>query len=143
MLHSISRALYEEVQFDTEKVTSVDWRTHPTLTHADAPAKIDIVIVNGDPNPNRPDLPQYGAGETVCKPMIAAVANAMRDATGVRFTELPLSPPRVLRGLTTLRNADFSLRSADCGLRNSEGELQDSQIDNSQSATRDPRSAMS
>ena len=25
MLHSLSRALYEEVQFDTEKVTSVDW----------------------------------------------------------------------------------------------------------------------
>ena len=43
MMHSVSRALYEEVQFDTEKVTSVDWRTHPTLTHADAPAKIDVV----------------------------------------------------------------------------------------------------
>jgi len=32
-------------------------------------------------------------------PPLAAVANAMRSATGVRFTELPLSPPRVLRGL--------------------------------------------
>ena len=39
MLHSISRALYEEVQFDTEKVTSVDWVSHPTLTHADTPGK--------------------------------------------------------------------------------------------------------
>ena len=37
MLHSLSRALYEEVQFDTEKVTSVDWISHPSLTHADAP----------------------------------------------------------------------------------------------------------
>ena len=37
MLHSLSRALHEEVQFDTEKVTSVDWVSHPTLTHADAP----------------------------------------------------------------------------------------------------------
>jgi CO/xanthine dehydrogenase Mo-binding subunit len=27
------------------------------------------------------------------------VANAMRDATGVRFTDLPLSPPRVLAAL--------------------------------------------
>jgi xanthine dehydrogenase molybdopterin-binding subunit B len=34
MLHSLSRALHEEVKFDTEKVTSVDWNTHPTLTHA-------------------------------------------------------------------------------------------------------------
>jgi CO/xanthine dehydrogenase Mo-binding subunit len=32
-------------------------------------------------------------------PPLATVANAMRDATGVRFTELPLSPPRVLAGL--------------------------------------------
>ena len=57
MLHSLSRALHEEVKFDTEKVTSVDWNSHHTLTHADAPARIDIVLVNGDPNPNRPDLP--------------------------------------------------------------------------------------
>jgi methylated-DNA-[protein]-cysteine S-methyltransferase len=60
MLHSISRALYEEVAFDSEKVLSADWITHPTLTHLDAPAQIDVVIVNGDPNPNRPDLPHYG-----------------------------------------------------------------------------------
>jgi len=99
MMHSVSRALYEEVQFDTEKITSVDWRTHPTLTHADAPAKIDIVLVNGDPNPNRPDLPQYGAGETVCKPMIAAIANAIYDATGVRLRRVPFRDTRVLAAL--------------------------------------------
>ena len=69
MLHSLSRALHEEVSFDTEKVTSVDWATYPTLTHADAPERIDVVLVNGDPNPQRPDLPHYGAGETVCKPL--------------------------------------------------------------------------
>ena len=42
----------------------MDWISHPTLTHADTPEKIDVVLVNGDPNPNRPDLPHYGAGET-------------------------------------------------------------------------------
>jgi CO/xanthine dehydrogenase Mo-binding subunit len=40
-----------------------------------------------------------GVGEVPIVPPLAAVANAMRSATGVRFTELPLSPPRVLRGL--------------------------------------------
>ncbi len=49
MLHSLSRALYEEVTFDTENVTSVDWVTYPTLRHTDAPERIDIVLVNGDP----------------------------------------------------------------------------------------------
>ena len=44
LLHGLSRALYEEVQFDTEKVKSVDWLTHPTLRHEDAPERIDIVL---------------------------------------------------------------------------------------------------
>jgi nicotinate dehydrogenase subunit B len=99
MLHSISRTLHEEVQFDTEKVTSVDWNSHPTLTHADAPERIDVVLVNGDPNPDRPDLRPYGAGEAACKPMLAAVANAIYDATGVRLRRIPFRAPRVLAAL--------------------------------------------
>ena len=103
MLHSLSRALYEEVQFDTEKVTSVDWNSSPTLTHADAPERIDVVLVNGDPNPGRPDLPPYGAGETICKPLIAAVGNAIFDATGVRLRRMPFRNARVLTALKAAR----------------------------------------
>jgi nicotinate dehydrogenase subunit B len=99
MLYGMSRALHEEVTFDAEKVTSIDWVSHPTLTHADAPAKIDIVMLNGDPNPSRPDLPHYGAGETACKPTIAAIANAVYDATGVRLRRLPFRDRRVLAAL--------------------------------------------
>jgi nicotinate dehydrogenase subunit B len=99
LLHSLSRTLHEEVRFDAEKVTSVDWVSHPTLTHADTPETIEIVIVNGDPNPNRPDLPHYGAGETVCKPTLAAVANAVYDATGIRLRRVPFRPARVLEAL--------------------------------------------
>jgi len=99
MLHSLSRALHEEVKFDTEKVTSIDWNSHPSLTHLDTPARIDVVIVNGDPNPNRPDLPHYGAGETVCKPLLAAVGNAIYDATGVRLRRVPFRDDRVLAAL--------------------------------------------
>jgi CO/xanthine dehydrogenase Mo-binding subunit len=99
MLHSISRALFEEARFDREKMLSVDWITSPTLTHADVPERIDVVQVNGDPHPNRPDLPHYGAGETMCKPMIAAVANAIFDATGVRMRRVPFTAARIQAAL--------------------------------------------
>jgi len=99
MLHGLSRALHEEVQFDTEKVTSVDWMSHPTLRHADVPERIEVVLVNGDPNPNRGDLPPYGGGEAALKPMLAVISNAIHDATGVRIRRAPFREARVLAAL--------------------------------------------
>jgi CO/xanthine dehydrogenase Mo-binding subunit len=100
MLHGLSRALWEEVQFDNAKVTSVDWASHPSLRHSDVPESIEVVLVNGDPNPGRSDLPSYGAGECSHKPVIAAVANAIYDATGVRLRRPPFRSERVLAALT-------------------------------------------
>jgi nicotinate dehydrogenase subunit B len=103
MLHGLSRAIHEEVRFDTEKITNVDWRSYPTLRHADVPEHIDVVLVNGDPNPNRPDLPPYGAGEAALKPMLAAIGNAIYDATGVRIRRVPFREDRVQAALKTAR----------------------------------------
>ena len=58
---------------------------------------IDTVIVEV-PNPTHP-YGVRGVGETPIVPPLAAVANAVRDATGVRFEELPMSPPVVLEKL--------------------------------------------
>jgi CO/xanthine dehydrogenase Mo-binding subunit len=56
-------------------------------------------MVNGDPKPDRPDLPPYGAGEPSTKPLMAAVANAIYDATGVRIRRVPFRKERVLAAL--------------------------------------------
>ena len=58
---------------------------------------IDTVIVEV-PNPAHP-FGVRGVGEAPIVPPMAAVANAIADAAGVRLTDLPMSPPRVLTAL--------------------------------------------
>ncbi|MCG8548729.1 MAG: molybdopterin-dependent oxidoreductase, partial [Alphaproteobacteria bacterium] len=58
---------------------------------------IDTVIVEV-PNPRHP-YGVRGIGETPIVPPMAAIANAIEAATGIRFTELPMSPPKVLKAI--------------------------------------------
>ena len=58
---------------------------------------IDAVLVEV-PNPAHP-FGAKGVGEVnICPPM-AAIANAIEHAVGVRMTELPMSPPKVLEAI--------------------------------------------
>jgi CO/xanthine dehydrogenase Mo-binding subunit len=59
---------------------------------------IDTVIVEV-PNPNHP-FGVKGVGEVPIVPPMAAVANAVEDAIGVRMADLPMSPPRILAALS-------------------------------------------
>ena len=59
---------------------------------------IDTFIVEV-PNPGHP-YGVRGVGETPIIPPMAAIANAMERATGIRFTELPMSPPRVRKAMS-------------------------------------------
>ena len=92
VVHSASRSLIEETKFEPDKVTSVDWLTYPIIDIADAPERVEVVLIN------RPDLPVYGAGEPSSRPVGAALANAVFDATGQRVRRAPLTPERVRTG---------------------------------------------
>jgi nicotinate dehydrogenase subunit B len=94
VVQGASRALFEEVRFDAKNVTSVDWLTYPILDVGDAPAQIDVVLIN------HPEIPQSGAGEASTRPVAAAIANAVFDATGVRIRRAPLSPDSVKSALS-------------------------------------------
>jgi len=63
---------------------------------------IDTVIVEV-PNPRHP-YGVRGIGETPIVPPMGALANAVRDATGLRLTALPMSPPRVLAAIDRARD---------------------------------------
>ncbi|HEV2201265.1 MAG TPA: molybdopterin cofactor-binding domain-containing protein [Bryobacteraceae bacterium] len=92
-LQGMSRALGEEVTWDNEKVTSIDWRTFHSLPLGFDIPKMESVLID------RPDEEATGAGETAITVMAAAIGNAIFDATGVRIREIPLNPERVKAAL--------------------------------------------
>ena len=88
-IQGISRTLLEEVTWDDQKITAVDWRTYkPLYLNAEVPT-IEIVLIN------RRDMPAAGAGETAVTVVAGAIANAVFDATGVRLRQVPFTPERV------------------------------------------------
>jgi CO/xanthine dehydrogenase Mo-binding subunit len=96
IVQATSRGILEEVMFDRQNTTSIDWATYPIIETPDAPGQIDIVLIN------RPDVPASGAGETSSKPTPSALANAFYDATGVRIRRAPLTPERVKAALSNV-----------------------------------------
>ena len=92
LIQSLSWTLKEEVQMDKARVLSRDWNSYPILTFSEVPP-VDVVLID------RPGLPFLGTGEASQGPTGAALANAVFDATGVRFRTLPLTPDRVLQAL--------------------------------------------
>ena len=90
-----SRVLFEETRFDTKNVTSVNWSSYPILEMPDAPATVEIVLIN------RPEMAPSGAGEPASRPVAPAIANAIFDATGVRLRRAPFTPQRVKAALQT------------------------------------------
>jgi nicotinate dehydrogenase subunit B len=93
IVQGVSRTLWEEVTFDRNAVTSVDWLTYPILDITETPGEVDIVLIN------HPEIASSGAGEPSIRPVAAAIANAIFDATGVRIRRVPFSPDHVKQAL--------------------------------------------
>ena len=92
-LQGMSRALGEEVTWDDQKVTSVDWRTYHSLPLGFEIPKIEFVLIN------RPEEEASGAGETSITVIAAAIGNAIFDATGVRLRQIPFTAERMKEAL--------------------------------------------
>ncbi len=92
IIQGVSRALMEEVKFDSSGIKTLDWISYPVIRFQSVP-EIDIVLIN------RPEMPALGGGEPSSVPIGAAIVNAIFDATGVRLRDAPFTPQRVLAGL--------------------------------------------
>jgi nicotinate dehydrogenase subunit B len=87
-IQATSWALKEAVRFDAERVTSTSWDDYPILRFSEVP-KVHIEIIDSD-------QPSVGAGEPSLGPTVAAIANAVFDALGVRVRTLPLTAERIV-----------------------------------------------
>ncbi len=96
-VQGIGWALNEEYIYDDKgRLENPNFLDYRVPVASDLPM-IDTVIVEV-PNPSHP-YGVRGVGETSIIPVMAAVANAIQDATGKRLTDLPMSPPKVLRAI--------------------------------------------
>ncbi|WP_372827719.1 molybdopterin cofactor-binding domain-containing protein [Polaromonas sp.] len=87
VVQTASRALTEQVTLNpvTGAVSSLEWGAYPILNFRDVPV-IEVVTMA------RPGEPPLGVGESASVPGTAAIANAIFDATGVRFRQPPFTP---------------------------------------------------
>jgi len=92
-VQSIGMALTEALTFDDQgRLTNPSLLDYKTLTAADLPTSRR----SSSRSPLRPaPFGARGVGEPPIVPAPAALANAIHDATGIRLTELPLTPERI------------------------------------------------
>jgi CO/xanthine dehydrogenase Mo-binding subunit len=93
VLQGMSRALVEEVKWDSRHITSTDWVSYPVLYLGYEMPEVEVVIVEP------PDAPATGAGETAITIAAPAIANAVFNATGARLRQVPFTPDRVKAAL--------------------------------------------
>jgi xanthine dehydrogenase molybdenum-binding subunit len=105
-IQGLALALGEELRYDKRTggclATSIQELRHPTQLDVDA-RTIEALIVK-----NESVLGPYGAkgvGENPTHPGMAAVANAIYNAAGIRLREVPFSRSKVLAALSTVQGS--------------------------------------
>ncbi|WP_217145668.1 molybdopterin-dependent oxidoreductase [Streptomyces sp. AC627_RSS907] len=97
IVQGVGTTLREDLPTDCAgHVTSVDLRTYTIPHFGEVPPPEIHLVPPGDPD----QAPPKPMSELPFNPVAPALANAIRDATGIRFTTLPLRPDTVWSALT-------------------------------------------
>jgi CO/xanthine dehydrogenase Mo-binding subunit len=94
IIQSTSWTLKEQVAHDRQRITTRSWADYPILTFPEVPA-VEVHLIN------RPEERPLGTGEGSQGPTVAAIANAIANATGARLRDLPFSPQRMKAALAS------------------------------------------
>jgi CO/xanthine dehydrogenase Mo-binding subunit/CO/xanthine dehydrogenase FAD-binding subunit len=109
IVQGIGMALQEELIFEGGQPVNASFITYRVPRLRETP---DIELAFIETNEALGPLGAKAAGEPSINATVAAVANAVAHATGVRFTRLPITPERVLEALSARRlEARPALRS--------------------------------
>jgi CO/xanthine dehydrogenase Mo-binding subunit len=101
VVQGIGWALNEEYIYDKNgRLDNPGFLDYRVPVASDIPM-IETIVVEV-PNPNHP-YGVKGVAEANIVPPMAAIANAIHQATGRRMTELPMSPPKVLAAIDAER----------------------------------------
>jgi nicotinate dehydrogenase subunit B len=88
IIQSTSWTLREAISWDGTRMLTRSWADYPILRINEVPS-VEVSLID------RPEERPVGAGETSQGPTVAAIANALAHATGLRIRDLPLTPERV------------------------------------------------
>jgi len=95
-------ALYEQLQLENGRLANGNFADYTMPTADSIPLLRSGIVESNDPNG---PYGAKGASETAILPGAPAIANAVYDAIGVRITDLPITPEKVLAGLRAQRQA--------------------------------------
>lgn len=102
LYRGLGYALLEETQYDESSgdLTSGGWMSDfKMLTADDLPKMDEIDVLFTDTYEPTGPFGAKGIGEAALNPVAAALANAVYNAIGIRFTEIPITPEKVLKAL--------------------------------------------
>jgi xanthine dehydrogenase molybdenum-binding subunit len=102
LYRGLGLALLEDTEYDGETgdLTNKGFITDfKMLTADDMPEMEKVVVHFTDTHEPTGPFGAKGIGEAALNPVAAAVANAIYDAIGIRFTEIPVTPEKVLKAL--------------------------------------------
>ncbi len=88
VIQSTSWTLREAISYDGTQVLTQSWADYPILHMTEVPS-VDVSLID------RPEERSVGAGESAQGPTVAAIANAVANATGRRIRDLPFTAERV------------------------------------------------